>query len=259
MAQDSNVLKQEIEQHKEGVGLWWSGHNGWIIKSEGLVISTDILLNYDTRKSPPPISEDELAELLDISFVTHGHKDHFARSISKTLIEKSKCIFVIPESCLSIAQELKIPKERIRIAKPREPFEILGVKVSPLRAIHGNANFAVYYKANLQDCGYLLEIGGKRFLQPGDSFLLEDHLIQEKIDVLFFSPTEHNMHIKNSLTLIEKLQPKYIMPQHHSTVVVNESTFFWAKGYQKEVRDKLSETLAKRYYILEPGDKVQID
>ena len=86
-----------------------------------------------------------------------------------------------------------------------------------------------------------------------------DHLIQEKIDVLFFSPTEHNMHIKNSLTLIEKLQPKYIMPQHHSTVVVNESTFFWAKGYQKEVRDKLSETLAKRYYILEPGDKVQID
>jgi hypothetical protein len=44
MAQDSNVLKQEIEQHKEGVGLWWSGHNGWIIKSEGLVISTDILL-----------------------------------------------------------------------------------------------------------------------------------------------------------------------------------------------------------------------
>ncbi|MFQ3335006.1 MAG: L-ascorbate 6-phosphate lactonase [Candidatus Arcticimaribacter sp.] len=259
MAQDSNVLKQEIEQHKEGVGLWWSGHNGWIIKSEGLVISTDILLNYDKRKSPPPISEDELAELLDISFVTHGHKDHFARSISKTLIEKSKCIFVIPESCLSIAQELKIPKERIRIAKPREPFEILGVKVSPLRAIHGNANFAVYYKANLQDCGYLLEIGGKRFLQPGDSFLLEDHLIQEKIDVLFFSPTEHNMHIKNSLTLIEKLQPKYIMPQHHSTVVVNESTFFWAKGYQKEVRDKLSETLAKRYYILEPGDKVQID
>ena len=253
------TLQQEIKDHKEGVGLWWAGHNGWIIKSDGLVISTDILLDYDKRIDLPPITEEELAKLLDISFITHGHKDHFARSISKTLIEKSKCIFVIPESCLAIAKELNIPNDRIRIAKPREPFEVLGVKVSPLRAIHGNADFAIYYKANFKDCGYLIEIGGKRFLQPGDSFLLEDHLMQENIDVLFFSPTEHNMHIKNSLTLINTLNPNYILPQHHSTVVVNESTFFWAKGYQKEVLEKLPKELRRRYFILQQGDKIQIE
>lgn len=256
--QEKFTLKQEIDQHKKGVGLWWTGHNGWIIKSNDLVISTDILLNYDKRINKPPISEKELAQILDISFITHYHKDHFARSISKVLIEESDCIFVIPESCLEVAKELKIPPERIRIAIPRKKFTISGVNVTPIRAIHGNADFAIYYKANLQDCGYVIEIDGKRFLQPGDSFLLEDHLFLEDIDVLFFSPTEHNMHINNSLTLINRLEPKYILPQHHSTVIVNSNTFFWAKGYQKEVKEKLSKKLKDRYYILKEGDKLLI-
>jgi L-ascorbate metabolism protein UlaG (beta-lactamase superfamily) len=159
---------------------------------------------------------------------------------------------------LEIAKELKIPINRIKIAVPRKKFNISGISVTPIRAIHGNADFAIYYKANFQDCGYLIDIDGKKFLQPGDSFLLEDHLFLENIDVLFFSPTEHNMHINNSLTLINKLNPKYILPQHHSTVKVNSETFFWAKGYQKEVKEKLSEKLKKRYYILKEGDKLLI-
>ena len=103
-AQEQMDLFAQIIEHDEGIGLWWAGHNGWIIKHDGLVISTDLLLNYDKRIESPPIAEEDLAKVLDISFVTHGHKDHFARSISKTLIEKSKCIFVIPESCLEIAR-----------------------------------------------------------------------------------------------------------------------------------------------------------
>ena len=86
-AQEQMDLFAQIIEHDEGIGLWWAGHNGWIIKSNGLVISTDILLNYDKRKQSPPISEEELADILDISFITHGHKDHFARSVSKVLIE----------------------------------------------------------------------------------------------------------------------------------------------------------------------------
>ena len=66
------------------------------------------------------------------------------------------------------------------------------------------------------------------------------------------------MHINNSLTLINRLEPKYILPQHHSTVIVNSNTFFWAKGYQKEVKEKLSKKLKDRYYILKEGDKLLI-
>ena len=255
----STELLNEITEHQQGLGLWWIGHNGWIIKSGDLVISTDILLDYDKRIEPPLISAEQLASILDISFITHGHRDHFNRETSRILAEQGDCLFVLPESCKAIAKELKIPEYRIRYARPRQPFELRDLQVEPLRAIHGNANFAIYYDANLQDCGYVINIGGKRFLQPGDSHLLEDHLFLVNIDVLFFSPTEHNMYIDPSVILINRLQPDYIFPQHHSTVVVNEATRFWAKGYPEEVKLRLSKDLKSRYYILQPGQKTMIE
>lgn len=258
VCQDVPLIEQ-IRAHSEGIAVWWVGHDGWLIKSGDLLISTDILLDYDKRLEPPPISAEELASELDISFISHYHRDHFNRSASVVLSEKSDCIFVMPESCLRVAEELEIPKDRIKLAKPREPFEIQGIQVSPLRALHGNANFAVYFDANLQDVGYLLTIDGTTFLQPGDSVLLEDHLFVEDVDVLFFSPTEHNMYIDRSVLLINRLDPKYIFPQHHSTVRVDDTTRFWAKGYPHEVKMRLSKPLQERYYILEQGDKVSIE
>jgi hypothetical protein len=135
---------------------------------------------------------------------------------------------------------------------------VQGIPVNPIRAIHGNANFAIYYEANLQDCGYVITLGGKTFLQPGDSYLLEDHLFLEHVDVLFFSPTEHNMYIDRSVILINTLNPDYIFPQHHSTIDYDASNRFWAKGYPDEVKIRLSQPLKDRYYILKPRDKIMI-
>jgi L-ascorbate metabolism protein UlaG (beta-lactamase superfamily) len=247
-----------IKSHKLEIGVWWAGHNSWIIKSGDLVVATDLYLENDSRLAPAPITPEELASEIDISFVTHAHGDHFNEYTSRILLEKSSCLFVMPESCLPVARKLKIPENRIVIAKPRESFEVKGVKVAALRAIHGNANFAIYYEANLQDCGYVITIGGKTFLQPGDSYLLEDHLFLKKVNVLFFSPTEHNMYIDRSVFLINALDPDFIFPQHHSTIAVNERNRFWAKGYPDEVKIRLSQPLQDRYHILKPGDKMII-
>jgi L-ascorbate metabolism protein UlaG (beta-lactamase superfamily) len=233
----------EIRTNTAGTAVWWAGHNSWIIKSGDLVVSTDLYLENHTRIEPAPITPEEIASEIDISFVTHAHGDHFNEYTSRILLEKSSCIFVMPESCLPVARKLKIPDSRIVVAKPRSSFEVKGVKVNALRAIHGNANFAIYYDANLQDCGYVLNIGGKTFLQPGDSYLLEDH------------PTEHNMYIDRSVFLINALDPDYIFPQHHSTIKVEEGNRFWAKGYPDEVKIRLSQPLRDRYHILKPGDK----
>jgi len=255
--QNKQMIDQ-IRDQKSGTSVWWAGQDSWIIKSGDLVIATDLFLENNGRISPAPIIPEELAEVLDISFVTHAHGDHFEEYTSKILLERSSCIFVMPESCLSEAHRMKIPDNRIVVARPREPFEIKGIRVEPVRAIHGNANFAIYYDANLQDCGYLMTINDKTFLQPGDTYLLEDHLFIKKVNVLFVSPTEHNMYIEPSVILINALAPDYIFPQHHSTVAVNGENRFWAKGYPDEVMIRLSLSLKERYHILKPGEKMEI-
>lgn len=256
MAQEKKMI-DDITSHRSGTGVWWAGHNSWIIKHGDMVVTTDLYLENSLRFAAAPITPEEIASVIDISFVTHAHGDHFNEYTSKILLEKSSCIFVMPESCLPVARKIGIPDSRIQVAKPRESYTVKGVSVKAIRAIHGNANFAIYYEANLQDCGYVFSMGGKTFLQPGDSYLLEDHLFLKHVDVLFFSPTEHNMYIDRSVILINALDPEYIFPQHHGTIAFDEQNNyrFWAKGYPEEVKLRLSQALKDRYHILTPGEK----
>jgi L-ascorbate 6-phosphate lactonase len=251
-------LVDQIRNHKSGTGIWWIGHDTWIIKTGNLVFVTDIFIEDKTRIAPSPITPEEVASVVDISFVSHSHGDHFNVPNSRVLLEKSKCLFVLPESCLDVARKIKIPDERIVIAKPRVPMEVKGMKVLPMRALHGNKNYTISYEANMQDCGYLFTINGKTYLQMGDTYLLEDHLFLKKVNVLFFSPTEHNTYIDPSVILINNLDPDYIFPQHHSTVAVTESNRFWANGYPDEVKMRLSKPMQEKYHILKIGEKFVI-
>lgn len=251
---------QEIRAHHTGMAIWWTGHNGWLIKYNDILIGTDLDLESNERAVPAPISAKELAEELDISFITHEHGDHFERETSKILAKYGDCLFVLPSNCKEIAiEEAEIPVDRIRVATPRVPFNIGDIKIEPVRAIHGNPKFAVFYDANLEDCGYLITIGGKRILQMGDTVLLEDHLFLKHVDVLFFSPTEHNTHIDPSVILINELEPEYIFPQHRDTYKVTPENRYWTSGYPYEVKFRLSKLLQGRYHILEMGEKILID
>ncbi len=248
----------EIRQHQKGLAVWWTGHNGWLIKSDSLLIATDLALESRDRQFPAPVSAMELAAELDIAFITHEHGDHFERETSAILNVNSHCLFVMPANCLEAARELNIPETRIKIAEPRKPFDLGAVHVEPIRAIHGNSRFAVFYDANLQDCGYLITLGGKRLLQMGDTVLLEDHLFLKNIDVLFFSPTEHNTYIDPSVILINELQPGYILPQHRDTFQVTPENRYWTSAYPYEVKLRLSKFLQDRYLIVGMGERMLI-
>jgi L-ascorbate metabolism protein UlaG (beta-lactamase superfamily) len=256
----SHQILEEIKTHSSGMAIWWTGHNGWLIKSDDILIATDLALESKDRQVATPISAIDLAPELDISLITHEHGDHFERETSKILADNGKCIFILPSNCEEIAEkEVFIPADRIKVAIPREPFSIGDVKIEPVRAIHGNPKYAVYYDANLEDCGYLITIDGKRLLQMGDTVLLEDHLFLKHVDVLFFSPTEHNTHIDPSLILINELEPDYILPQHRNTFEVTEQNRYWTTGYPYEVKIRLSKQLKKRYFVLQMGEKILID
>jgi L-ascorbate metabolism protein UlaG (beta-lactamase superfamily) len=110
----------------------------------------------------------------------------------------------------------------------------------------------------MQDCGYVLSIGGKKILQPGDTVLLHDHLELAEIDALFVSPTDHNMHIDRSVILINALEPEHIFPQHFGTYMQTDQNRYWTKGYPDELKARLPRPMRARFHKLAQGQVYRI-
>ena len=258
-ASPESSLLEQIRARYEGIALWWTGNDGWLIKSGELLFGIDIDLETEEKVLPPPISAAQLAPEIDVAFVTHHHGDHFNGPTLKTLAQKPRCTFVLPRTCLAEAARLGIASDRIVVPTPGQAFDIKGIHVDPTHAIHGNQDFTVltreedfvYSIAN--NCGYLFTVGGKRLFQPGDSVLTEEHLNLKNIDALFVSPTVHNMYIDRSMILINRLEPAYIFPQHFQTYREDPENQFWTKGYPDELYLRLSKDLQQRYHKLKQG------
>ena len=242
-----NEILKKLISIKKGIAVCWLGNIGWLIRADGCLVAFDLVLNHKNHLEKSPISAEQLAPVLDVHFITHEHGDHFNQATSKVLAEKSNCQFVVPANCIETANKIGIPTNRIRIARPREPFQLGKIHVEPLRAIHGNMKFTVAHFFNNDDCGYLLTIAGKRVFQPGDTVLLQEHLDLKDIDVLFVSPTVHNMYIDRSAILVNAIEPDYIFPQHFGTFIQKEDDLFWTKGYPDELKAALPKLMQNRF------------
>ncbi len=258
-------LLEEIRAPYDGIALWWVGNAGWLIKSGDILIGIDLDLGNSGKIQPPPIDAATLAGELDIALVTHHHGDHCHSATLKTLAERGESRFVLPSKCLEQLEDASIQKDRLLVPKPGTPFEMLGIKIRPIHAIHGNQNFTVltrepdFIDSIANSCGYILELGGKTLFHPGDSVLTEEHLALTGIDVLFISPTVHNMYIDRSKILIETLRPDFIFPQHFGTYRQTEENSFWTRGYPDELRARLPEELRDRYFKLQQGERFVIE
>jgi L-ascorbate metabolism protein UlaG (beta-lactamase superfamily) len=260
---DHRTLNQ-IRSHHKGIAIWWTGNAGWLIKGDDLLIGTDLTLDNDDKVQPPPVTASEIAPDLDVLFVTHHHGDHCNPETIRELVRTGKCIFILPSPCLNELKGIKIPRDRLVVPEPLHPFVVKGVRVNPIHAIHGNQEFTVltrepdFINSITHNCGYVFEIRGKRFFEPGDSVLTEEHLSLQNIDVLFVSPTVHDMYIDRSTTLINHLQPAYIFPQHFGTYREKEDELFWRRGYPDELKLKLTPELQRRYHKLAQGQMFEI-
>jgi L-ascorbate 6-phosphate lactonase len=257
-------IVEEIRAHRSGIALWWVGNAGWLVKADDRLVGVDLDLESEERIAAPPISSDELAGEIDVAFATHHHSDHFNAPTLARIARKPRCTFVLPRTCLEEAARAGIPKERIVVPEPLHPFEVKGIAVGPLHAIHGNQMFTVltrepdFVESIAHNCGYLLTIGGRTFFWPGDSVLTEEHLGLRNVNVLFVSPTVHNMYLDRSAILVNAIEPDLVIPQHFGTYREDDENRFWTKGYPDELRLALSAELQKRFRKLAIGEKLLV-
>jgi L-ascorbate 6-phosphate lactonase len=250
----SEKIFNKLLAARPGLAVCWLGNLGWLIARNGRLVAFDLDLDSSMRRALPPLSAEELAPVLDTVFITHQHGDHFNEITGRKLAARSGCRFVVPASCLEKARIVGLPEDRTRVARPGEPFDLDDLHVEPLRAIHGDRNLAVYSGANLDDCGYVLTVAGLRLLQPGDSLLTDTHLSQAGIDVLFVSPTGHNMLIEPAAKLITTIRPRHIFPQHFDTYAETADNSFWTHGYPDELCQALPPDMRRRYHKLAQGE-----
>ena len=264
-----NSLLEQLLSINDGIGVCWLGNLGWLLRADGKLIATDLDLDRDSRLAPSPIPTIELAPCLDVHFITHEHGDHFSGPTSKALLENGPCHVVLPANCVDRGREFGIPDDRITVSVPdtrphgeptRDPLTVDGIRVEPQRAFHGHTEFAVYRRANDHDCGYVFTLDGKRVYQPGDSVLLQQHMEDfADVDVLFVSPTLHNMHIEASVRFIQAVRADHVFPQHFGTYEITEQNSYWTDGCPDEVQNQLPPDLQKTYHKLEQGEIFHIE
>ncbi len=263
-SQQPPAVLDQLRAHNKGIAVWWTGNAGWLIKADNLLIGVDLDLSTPNKISPPVITPDQVAGELDILLVSHQHGDHCNMPTIRALAQGGRTTFVLPQTCAKRVTQFKVPEGKLIVPAPGTPFEFKNLRVEPINAIHGNQEFTVLTREadfidNIRyNCGYVLNVLGRRFFHPGDSVLTEQHLNLKNIDVLFVSPTVHNMYVDRSMILINRLEPAYIFPQHFGTFVVKDDNAFWTRGYPDELKLRLSADLQKRYHKLDQGQKFDI-
>ncbi len=245
----------------------WLGNDGWLFSHGGHLIATDLDFCLSERALASFEELSELAARLEFLLITHAHTDHFNPETVRTLMEGGACRLILPWSCWACAQTYDLDPRRIHLVRPgRAPLdlqnnplpmarggEVFGLPgwlgVEAIRALHGHRAGSVYGGANEEDCGYILRLGGKTIVQPGDSVLLQEHLDLRDIDVLLVSPTEHNMGVGQAQHWIETVRPRWAIAQHFGTYHETGDNAFWTHGYQRELLAALGEEMGRRYLI----------
>jgi L-ascorbate metabolism protein UlaG (beta-lactamase superfamily) len=255
---------ESVRAHHRGMAVWWMGNAGWLVKSNDTLISFDLELSLGQRLQPTVATPADLASEIDVAFVSHHHTDHCNPATIRALAAGTRTTLVLPSQCVKIVPNLGLAPERLVVPEPLKPFDVKGVHVEPIHAIHGNQEFTIltreadFVESIRTNCGYVVTLGGKRILHPGDSILTEEHIGLKNIDVQFVSPTVHNMHVDRSSILINRLQPSFIFPQHFGTYRETDTNRFWTRGYPEELKERLSADLQARYHQLKIGDRFVI-
>lgn len=77
-----DLIVSQIRSHHKGIAVWWTGNDGWLIKSGDILIATDLTLDNDEKVHPPPVTASEIAPDVDVLF---GSRRTFFLSTSEPI------------------------------------------------------------------------------------------------------------------------------------------------------------------------------
>ena len=253
------------------IAVWYLGQEGILIKNGDHYLAVDPYLSDYVdrnccqfvkwvRKYAPPISAEELAEIVDVVICTHSHFDHADPDTLSIIAQNNKdVIFVVPAPEKAQIASYGIDSARIIGARADErlsveSFDIIAVP-SAHEELHPDEN------GDYSELGYIIEAAGNRVFHAGD-MCMYDGLIErlDNIDMAFlpingrdYFRNENdiigNFDVNEAVILAREIGAKMLVPMHHDLYevnMVNPAAFVLALQAHDSMR---------RYHIFAPGEK----
>ena len=176
------------------------------------------LLKHDTVKIKTPrviyidpfkVEEGEKADLI---LITHEHYDHCSREDIEKL-QKPETVVVTVADCQSKLREIR----HVRVVKPGDTIEEMGVKITAVPAYNTNKPF--HPKEN-EWVGFIVEANGKRIYHAGDTDLIPEMKNLGQIDVAFLPVSgTYVMTAEEAAQAAEIINAKISVPMHYGVIV----------------------------------------
>jgi len=185
-----------------GVRIWRMYNMGFVVKSAEAAVGFDIHPGWVFDSPMGAAQQRQLAEALDVAFVSHWHHDHCSRPFLKRMLAAGKTIVLLD----SVAKELTGAKV----------FRIPGKDALPLRIAGADAyGYTGRQFPTARNNVYIVRMGGLLVMHQGDNdktSLYEDIAAAHKVDVLL-----GNCWAKLN-TCIKGVSPRLVIPGHENEI-----------------------------------------
>ncbi len=235
---DNNYRYREFTD--SGIGLWWLGQAGFILRFQKITLLLDpylsdvLAIKYKGKKYPhtrminPPVAPVSLTDI-DYFIFTHSHSDHMDPGLIPVIRRNNPdCLFILPEASIDIGLERGIPKNKM-ICMDDGKKALLKENIS----IHGVASAHEELDVDSQGhslyLGYVINFSELTVYHSGDCIPypgLEEKLEPYRIDLSLLPVNGRsnrlgrdgisgNFNFSEALNLVEELQIPFMIPHHY--------------------------------------------
>jgi L-ascorbate metabolism protein UlaG (beta-lactamase superfamily) len=223
-----------------GVGLWWLGQAGFILRFQGINILLDpylsdaLAIKYKGKKYPhsrminPPVSPVDLTEI-DYFISTHSHSDHMDPDLIPIIRRNNpECKFILPEASKNIGFDRGIPKLNMigmddgKNVLLKKNISIYGIASAHEELEYDDLGHSIYL-------GYIIKFGEITIYHSGDCVPysgLRQRLEPFKIDLALLPVNGRSLQLKQdgisgnynfteAVELIEDLHTPFLIVHHY--------------------------------------------
>lgn len=249
--------------------ITYLGQMCWLIETENLRIITDPYLSdsvdspKNRRNYPAPAT---LCELLpDVIVISHPHGDHLdKKSLEPFYRLRRRSFTLVPAPSADIIRSINgdpTPMHAPAPAEWGEPFELAGVRISPIACAHTELHLV---GGDYAELSYLIEAEGRRIFFGGDMSMyegLEETLKAAEPDVMllpvngrdWFRTSRNiigNLDSNEAAELAVRCGAKLFIPGHHD--------LYDSNGCPKEWIEYSAAKFGAPLKLLSPAGSVEI-